>query len=374
MTPSYQSRQIARGAILSALIASMSAAEYPHIPVESAASPRAPALAALPDLHGFAGMFAGVSGGALLCAGGANFPDKPLSEGGVKVWQDRVFALVAPEGAWREVGRLPKPNGYGVAATWRDAVVLAGGGDAQANFRQACLMRWDGAQLSFEALPSLPVATANGCGTVVDDTLYVAGGQETPAATSTLKRCFALDLAAPPAQRQWREIPWPADAPGRILAVAGAHEDWFYLFSGTDLHPDASGRAERHYLTDAWRYRPANGWQRLADLPHAVAAAPSPAMSADGAHLVIAGGVSPEFLATVPANAPHPGFPRELLVYQVTTDKWISRPEPATVETHPVPSRVTASLVAWRNFFVVPSGEVAPGVRTPTVQAFRFSP
>ena len=48
-------------------------------------------LPPLPDKEGFAGMFAGVSNDALLCIGGANFPDKMPWEGGVKKWYDRCL-------------------------------------------------------------------------------------------------------------------------------------------------------------------------------------------------------------------------------------------------------------------------------------------
>lgn len=325
-------------------------------------------LAPLPDAHGFAGMFAGVSGGALLCAGGANFPGKSLAEGGKKAWSDRVFVLSDPAGPWREVGRLPRANGYGVSATWRDAVVIVGGGDAQENFRTATLMRWDGVRLSFAALPELPVPVANGCGTVVGDVLYVAGGQDAPSATSTLKRCFALNLAV--GDSTWREIPWPVGQAGRILAVAAAHDGWFYLFSGADLFPNAQGQPERHYLADAWRYRPDAGWQRLADLPHSIAAAPSPAMTDGATRLVIAGGVSPEFLATLPKDAPHPGFPREILSYDTTSNTWTAD----TPAPDGQPPRVTTPSAAWQDCWVIPSGEVAPGIRTPTVLSFRFAP
>lgn len=331
-------------------------------------APAVSSLAPLPDAHGFAGMFAGASGGALLCAGGANFPEKALAQGGKKIWSDRVFVLPDPAGPWREAGRLPRANGYGVSATWRDAVVIAGGGDARENFRTAALMRWDGAGLSFTALPDLPVPVANGCGTVVGDLLYVAGGQDTPSATSTLSRCFVLNLAL--ADSTWREIPWPVGQAGRILAVAAAHDGWFYLFSGADLFPNAQGQPERHYLVDAWRYRPDASWQRLADLPHSVAAAPSPAMGDGDTRLIIAGGVSPEFLATLPKNAPHPGFPRELLSYDTTSNTWTA----VTPPPDGPPSRVTAPLAPWKDRWVIPSGEVAPGIRTPTVLSFRFTP
>ena len=353
-------------AVLASFVPGVSAVESP-LPL---AVPTLTALAPLPDPHGFAGMFAGMSGGALICAGGANFSDKPLAQGGKKVWTDRVFVLAAPGSPWRDGGLLPRVNGYGVSATWRDAVVLVGGGDAQANFSDACLMRWDGTRLAFEPLPPLPIASANGCGALVGDILYVAGGQETPTATLALHRAYALDLASP--ARVWREIPWPTGAPGRILAVAAAHDGWFYLFSGADLFPNAAGQTERRYLNEAWRYRPAAGWQRLADLPHAVAAAPSPAMNAGRSHLVIAGGVWPEFLATLPKNGPHPGFPKELLAYDVATNTWNVMPSPVFPPS--APPRVTAPLVEWQQQFVVPSGEVAPGIRTPSVLTYQFAP
>ena len=41
-------------------------------------------LPSLPDQHGFAGAFTGVSKGHLLVAGGANFPDAPPWENGKK--------------------------------------------------------------------------------------------------------------------------------------------------------------------------------------------------------------------------------------------------------------------------------------------------
>lgn len=338
---------------------------------EALSPPNAPALgslAALPDPYGFAGMFAGVSGGALLCAGGANFPQKPLVQGGPKIWHDRVFALAAPGGDWGEAGRLPRATGYGVSATWRDAVVLVGGGDAQKNFREGFLMRWNGQRLAFESLPLLPVASANACGALVGDVLYVAGGQSEVTGTNTLQRCFSLDLSAHP--RAWTEVVWPDEAPGRILAVAGACDGWFYLFSGTDLFRNAAGLTERRYLRDAWRFRPDTGWQRLADLPHAVAAAPSPALDAPISTLMIVGGVSPEFLSALPKNSPHPGFPGELLAYDIRSNLWrkiITRANAA-----PVPSRVTAPVTVWKERCVIPSGEISPGIRTPSILTYSF--
>ena len=55
-------------------------------------------LPRLPDRHGLAGAFAGVSADTLLVAGGANFPDAPLAEGGKKVWHDTVYVVGGTSG------------------------------------------------------------------------------------------------------------------------------------------------------------------------------------------------------------------------------------------------------------------------------------
>ena len=65
-------------------------------------------LPPLPDRHGFAGAFAGVSNGALLVAGGANFPDKAVWEGGKKFWSDKIFVLEKPDGEWRSGGKIQR--------------------------------------------------------------------------------------------------------------------------------------------------------------------------------------------------------------------------------------------------------------------------
>jgi N-acetylneuraminic acid mutarotase len=95
-------------------------------------------LPPLPDREGFAGAFAGVSGGgALIVAGGANFPDKKPWESGKKVWYDRVFVLDRPDGVWKRVGPLPRPLGYGMSVTYRGAVIFVGGSDIERHYSDA---------------------------------------------------------------------------------------------------------------------------------------------------------------------------------------------------------------------------------------------
>src|SRR3954465_13712882 len=99
-------------------------------------------LPAIPDREGFAGSFAGVSGDALIVAGGANFPDKKPWEAGKKVWHDAAYVLDRPDGRWKLAGRLPRPLAYGVCVTHGGGVVCAGGGDAERQDADVFRLTW----------------------------------------------------------------------------------------------------------------------------------------------------------------------------------------------------------------------------------------
>jgi len=318
-------------------------------------------LPPVPDALGLAAPFAGASGGALLVAGGANFPNGMPWEGGKKVWHDRVWVLDQPDGAWREAGKLPRPLAYGVSVSTRDAVVCVGGSDAERHYATVFRLTWKTGALRHESLPDLPIALAGAAGALVGDTLIVAGGAEQPGEQAATNRVFALDLAA--AKPTWRALP---SLPGksRMLAMAAAHEGGFYLFGGCALEPKEDGKVGRVYLREAWRYREGAGWQRLGDLPKANAAAPSPVPRMAGRLLLLAG--DDGSLAGFTPVEKHPGFPATILAYEPALDRWSEAGET------PAP-RATVPCVEWRGAFVFPSGEVRPGVRSPEVWSLRPS-
>ena len=312
-------------------------------------------LAPLPDREGFASSFAGVSGGALLVAGGANFPDRRPWDGGTKVWYDRVFALASPGGAWTVAGRLPRPIAYGVSVSAPEGVICAGGGDASAHFRDVFLLSWEGTTLRQRALPPLPRACAFGSGALVGRTFYVAGGIEHAESTTALATLWALDVGDPAAR--WRELP-PCPGPARMLAVAGGSADTFYVFGGVALGAGPDGKAQRTALRDAYAYAPARGWKRLADLPRAATAAPSPApVTSTGQFLIVSGDDG----LRAHLNGPnHPGFPTDLLAYDPASDRWHTAGEAPF-------SRATAPTAQWQGRWIVASGERKPGYRSPEV-------
>ncbi|MDF1813309.1 MAG: sodium/solute symporter [Verrucomicrobiales bacterium] len=339
-------------------------------------------LPSIPDEKGFAGPFAGVIDGNLIVAGGANFPESPPWEGGKKVWYDKVFLLASDSDKWTLPDfKLPKALGYGVSLSlpWRNSIVMLGGSDSE-NLpdAQAIELFYEEGNFRTEKLPDLPLPLAEFSGVTFGSSLYIFSGRTR---TGTVKKAYRLNLRE--SQMKWREISWPEEARGRMHSVAGVRDGTIYLFGGrdyiakaTDFHPEDRFTEEGlDFLRDCWKLNPkTQEWSRIADLPRGFSAAPSTAIPVGNSHLVMLGGVDAEFVQSQIVARPevngqgndHPGFPPALWGYHVTTDSWIevgSFPRELSVP-------VTVPVVpTGANSFVIPSGEIKPGIRTSQVLA-----
>jgi N-acetylneuraminic acid mutarotase len=279
-------------------------------------------------------------------------------EGGKKAWQDELFVLETPEGQWRQAGRLPRPLGYGVSASFRGELICVGGSDATRHYADAFRLRWSEGRLAAESLPSLPIALANMSGTLVAGELYVACGVEGPGEDRATRRAFVLGLEA--REPTWREIE-PLPGVPRLLATAASHHGAFYVLGGVALESEGQGKSKRAYLRDAYCYRKEQGWSRIADLPEPNAAAPSPAPVVNSHILLLSGDDGSG--AGFKSLEKHPGFVKTVSSFDTSVRQWSSAGD--------VPcSRVTTPCVEWRGRFVVASGEVRPGVRSPEVWSF----
>ena len=103
--------------------------------------------------------------------------------------------------------------------------------------------------------------------------------------------------------------------------------------------------------------RPAGGAQAA----KVTAATPAPKLDDS---LLLVGGDDGSHVGFQPVEK-HPGFAKEILAYNVNTGQW------RTNGLVPAP-RATLPTVFWKNRFVMPSGELRPGVRSP--QVWTFSP
>jgi N-acetylneuraminate epimerase len=348
--------------LLSCIVTAVAAAMFAGRTVHADTLPRLQfaQLSPLPPRFGLAGTFAGTSHGTLIVAGGANFPDRPPWEGGRKVWHDDIHVLEQPNGKWKTVGKLPRPLAYGMALSTADGVVCIGGSDSARHYAEAFVLSWQGGRLTVRHLPPLPQAIANASGGLIGDTIYLAGGTASPDATKALDLFLSFNLSQSAAT--WQSLPsWPGRE--RMMACTATCEGAFYLMSGVCLTAASDGRPVRSYLRDAYRYMPGGGWKRIDDLPRAAAAVASPA-PVWGATIILLGGDDGSKLNFQPPAA-HSGFATDAIAYNVKFGRWSN--------LGPIPvSRVNLPAVSWHETFILPSGEVRPGVRSPEVWSLKL--
>lgn len=326
-------------------------------------------LRPIPDSVGFAGSFVGVSEGALMVAGGANFPNGGTPwNGGIKKWYDHVYVLEPDAGEWKLAGKLPMPLGYGVAVTTTDGWWLIGGSNEEGHSDQVWRVSYKKGYVVYDTMPSLPFPLANACGALVDQTIYIAGGIKTPDAKETSSVFLSLHLDD--ISSGWRSLAaWPG--PSRMLSVAATDDHSFFLFSGTQLQ-----NGQRIYLKDAYRYEPGRGWSPLAEMPHATVAAPTPAWVSQQHQICIFGGDDGALASrSGELRERHPGFSSDILAYSPDQDSWATvgqiptriEEDAVAVPNNSVWAPVTTGMTVWNQQLVFPGGEVRPGTRTPRV-------
>lgn len=139
----------------------------------------------LPDLPGAADTaslgvsapFAGIHNGVLIVAGGCNFPDKPVTEGGAKRYYSEIFVLL-PEG-WKEIDRLPRPVAYGATVPTPEGIVCIGGNNSDSSLVEVSRISYNPTkgEVAVCALPSLPSPMDNLSAAFTGQEIYVAGGK-----------------------------------------------------------------------------------------------------------------------------------------------------------------------------------------------------
>jgi N-acetylneuraminic acid mutarotase len=131
---------------------------------------------------------------------------------------------------------------------------------------------------------------------------------------------------------------------------------------GVELFAENDGSVRRRYLRDVYRFKPGRGWRRGPDLPFALAASPSPA-PVDESGIYLLGGDDGTKVGFTPPDK-HPGFSPEILRYDAATSRWVTSGRLPS-------SRVTVPVARWHDLWIMPSGEIRPGVRTPEVRSFK---
>lgn len=317
----------------------------------------------LPDYPlapGVACPLAGMHGEVLIAAGGANFPDRPPWEGGSKKTYDEIFALPAGATAWQPAGRLPEPRAYAATVTVPGGLLVVGGENAGGVRQDAYILRWEGQRIVVVPVPGLPVPLSSPVAAVLDGKVYLAGGYQPGPPRVATDSFFSLDLGNSAAG--WQPLPaWPG--PPRGQAIMAALDGAIYLNSGLELNLGPDGKPHTTYLTDAYRYRPGQQWERLPDLPWSAIASPSPApVTVNPGRVFVFGGVDGRQVGVLPRETL---VPEDILYFDVGRHEWHLWPEGWNAPA------VNTPVVAAQGEWIFLTGETMAGKRTTAVQAWR---
>lgn len=325
---------------------------------------------------GISACYAGIAGEQMLLCGGCNFPDTSAAEGGKKKFYQGIYATDFSTDSvfsWRKVGDLPVPAAYGVSVSTADGMVCIGGMNEKGAMEDVYRIYWQDdrqKKVVVEPLPPLPYALDNCTGALLENRIYVAGGNKRGEASNSLL-CLDLDRL----RDGWQELP-PFPGFPRIQPVSAAQyhegECCFYVWGG--FAPSVNGRSAGLSL-DGYRYSPSSQkWTKLNapvdDAGEAVSLGGGTSCALGSDLILCMGGVNKDVFLSALQKAEkdyllHPvewyKFNRKILVYNTRRDTWQE-----VMET-PEVARAGAALTGDGKTFFSINGELKPGIRTPRI-------
>lgn len=322
-------------------------------------------VADLPDPVGLKGMYAGVSGGQVVLAGGSNFP-VPQREGGRKTFHRAIYvrsaaALTDSAHGWTKVAaELPGALGEGASVTTGHGIIGVGGHDGTAPVATAFMMTWSPETRSIVrmTLPDLPEAVTNAGAAWIRDTIYVAGGEGRSGALSSFWQLNLAAALAEPARTRWEALPaWPGPPRfGGILVPVTTAAGEGLLWSGGLAGP---ARSRADYLKDSYVYDLGGGrWTPVAGMPRG--AVLGSAVPIDASRILVLGGSDGHDFERMKELGERYRIPSDLLLYDARDDRW------SAAGTMPL-GVVGAAVVKVEGGWLVAGGEYSPGWRTPQV-------
>ena len=335
----------------------------------------------------------------LIIAGGANFPDKVPWEGGSKVYYDEIFILIKNGEAysWKKMDeKIPFKSAYGGAVSTPFGLLCFGGNTNTESISESWFINYlpESGKIETKPGPQLPEQLTNFAFAKVDNTIFVAGGLSATRGSSQ-SVFYSLDISGTnTGDWKWEVLPSWEGQP-RAFAVGAAQSNGvtncFYLFSGRNV----KNSGEIEILYDAHVYDPVlKQWSVISDgknqkFPFMAGTA----FPMGASTIVFASGANGELMKKqihIEKNIAelqairdknedtqselektqekllnhlenHPGFGNKVTGFNTLTY------ETYEITTLPETGQVTTTAVQWDDDFVIPSGEIRPGIRTPRV-------
>ena len=316
-------------------------------------------LKPIPDAayaKGVSAPFCGVVGDVLVVAGGANFPDKSLLEGGAKRVYADIWACEA--GDWVHAGVLPDSTAYGATFAVDGALILAGGNVCGVTTDKVYELKLQEGKAVLRALPPLPVPMEQGGWTRDGDKLYLVGGVGTTGV-------YACTVGA----YEWTKV---ADLPEPLVQpVAFASGGKLYVWGG--FNPETLEVSDKGIVLEG------GAWRATAPIPDEGTFVGATGATLPDGRLAVVGGVNRAIFARALHNTPEDRIPylsKEPAEYQFRQAVYTFDP---VTETWAQPGSVPACALAGpgvaafgANALYVAGGELKPGVRSPKIFALTW--
>ncbi|GAA3579284.1 sodium:solute symporter family transporter [Snuella lapsa] len=337
--------------------------------------------------HGYAGMIGGQLGEVTIAAGGANFPNGLPWKGGKKVWSDNIYILES--NIWRlSKTKLPIPLAYSASVALENGILCIGGNNSTTTINKVWLLTYNKniKDVEIAEYPSLPEPLAFSAAIKDEDFVYVVGGKNAKATTNSFYRLNLKD------KQKWEKLSSFPGMPRALHCIAiqeTSSNKKLFLIGGRNQIEGKKSQTPTNYLSYDLKEHIWNdeGNLTINGAPRVLMGASAEAKGS--MHITVYGGsddllfnelenislqlgvTTNDSIAKVLTNRRneildnHPGFSKEVLAYNTITNKWFVYDSLET--TLPV----TALAFKNNDDFVIVSGEVSPGIRTPKVHTFQ---
>ncbi|SES12228.1 hypothetical protein SAMN04488023_13336 [Pedobacter rhizosphaerae] len=325
---------------------------------------------------GLAGAISGTSNGVLVVAGGNNFPELMPWLGGKKVYYNDIFIYKNdPDKSLtllKERFKLPYNLAYAAVCSTVKGIIAVGGENEQGLSKRVLLLTWlkEEGILKTTFLPELPFAVTNAALTSVGNIIYLAGGEDEHGAIDQL-----LSLNLNRLNDGWTvQVKLPQPVSHTVLVSNGTN--MLYLVGGRKRN---EGSTSTLYQTVDAFHIPSHSWISKRPIPDALSAASG--IFYEGQILLFSGDQGKTFnqteglIAAISQEAnpekkeklnqqkvrlqnAHPGFSKQVLVYDILSDEWKS------LKTKLPVGPVTMNAVRMGDEVILAGGEIKAGVRT----------
>lgn len=348
-----------------------------------------------PPNIGVAGAFSGIHNGAIIVAGGANFPNGMPWEGGKKQYSNEVFIFSINRNGTSRFNRedklkrhnqsfnLIEKRAYGASVSTPKGIVCLGGENEKGASNKAFLMQWNSKiqRIEYQNLANLPLPLTNPSATIFGNTIYVVGGESD---NKTTQSFLSLDMSE--SNAAWKillNLPKPISN-----AVVVAQSESIFVIGGRAK--TASGISDLYNSAFKFDIKQ-NIWTPLSNIVDGqqtvTALTAGTGIALENQSIVLFGGDKGKtfhqvetLLTAINSEkeeakkqsliqqknqllAAHPGFSKDVLLYNTQTNKW------SKIGTIPFNSPVTTTAFRWGKRIYIPSGEIRAGVRTPHILA-----